>query len=128
MLATHLIYHLRRAWAPLTFKDEPPPERQDPVAPEVRSRSASSNAARRRGPDNSTLRPFQGLLDHLATLTRNTHVVPGTEISFDQLTRANAHPAPGFRAARARDPPAHRVATTSDEVERHSQLNEGELG
>src|SRR5579875_163786 len=86
MLAAHLIYHLRRAWAPLTFKDEPPPERQDPVAPAVRSRSASSKAARRRGPDNSTLRPFQGLLDHLATLTRNTHVVPGTEISFDQLT------------------------------------------
>ncbi len=86
MLAAHLVYHLREAWAPLTFKDESPPERQDPVAPGMRSRAASRKAARRKGRDGASLRPFQGLLDHLATLTRNTNVVPGTEVSFDQLT------------------------------------------
>jgi len=32
------------------------------------------------------LRPFQGLLDHLATLTRNTKRVAGSEVAFDQLT------------------------------------------
>ena len=95
MLAAHLVFHLRRAWAPLTFKDEAPPERQDPVAPALRSRAASRKAARRRGPDGSTLRPFQGLLDHLATLTRNTNAVPGTGASFDQL----AEPTPTQRRA-----------------------------
>jgi len=86
MLAVHLVFHLRRAWAPLTFKDEEPPERQDPVAPARRSKAAATKAARRAQPDGTALRPFQGLLDHLATLTRNTCTVPGTEITFEQLT------------------------------------------
>ncbi len=33
MLACYLVWHLRRAWAPLTFTDEDPPEPSDPVAP-----------------------------------------------------------------------------------------------
>jgi transposase len=88
MLGAHLTWHLRRAWAPLTFTDETPPERADPVAPVTRSAAASSKAARRAQPDGTVLRPFQGLLDHLATLTRNTNKVAGTEATFDQLTEA----------------------------------------
>ncbi len=86
MLGAHLTWHLRRAWAPLTFTDEAPPERIDPVAPTTRSAAASAKAARRAQPDGTVLRPFQGLLDHLATLTRNTNKVAGTEVTFDQLT------------------------------------------
>jgi transposase len=86
MLGAHLTWHLRKAWAPLTFTDEAPPERADPVAPATRSAAASSKAARRSQPDGTVLRPFQGLLDHLATLTRNTNKVAGTEVTFDQLT------------------------------------------
>ena len=33
MLAAYLIWHLRRAWAPLTYTDEHPPARDNPVAP-----------------------------------------------------------------------------------------------
>jgi transposase len=86
MLGAHLTWHLRKAWAPLTFTDETPPERIDPVAPAKRSAAASLKAARRSQPDGTVLRPFQGLLDHLATLTRNTNKVAGTEVTFDQLT------------------------------------------
>ena len=86
MLGAHLTWHLRRAWAPLTFTDETPPERADPVAPATRSAAASSKAARRAQPDGTVLRTFQGLIDHLATLTRNTNEVRGTDATFDQLT------------------------------------------
>ena len=86
MLGAHLTWHLRRAWAPLSFTDEARPTPVDPVAPAKRSRAASSKAARRAQPDGTPLRPFQGLLDHLTTLTRNTNKVPGTEVAFDQLT------------------------------------------
>jgi len=95
MLAVHLVFHLRRAWAPRTFKDEEPPERQDPVAPARRSKAAATKAARRAQPDGTALPPFQGLLDHLATLTRNTCTVVGTEITFEQL----AEPTPTERKA-----------------------------
>jgi transposase len=33
MLAYYLTWHLRRAWAPLTFTDENPPPQDNPVAP-----------------------------------------------------------------------------------------------
>ena len=41
MLALHLVWHLRQAWAPICFTDEHPPERSDPVAPAVRSPHAA---------------------------------------------------------------------------------------
>ena len=84
LLAAHLVWHLRKEWAPLTFRDEIPPARLDPVLPAIRSRAASAKAVRRRR-DGQELRPFQGLLDHLATLTRNTCTVPGTKVTFDRL-------------------------------------------
>jgi len=37
MLACYLTWHLRRAWAPLTFTDENPPHPDNPVAPARRS-------------------------------------------------------------------------------------------
>ena len=85
LLAAHLVWHLRKAWAPLTFRDEAPPDRADPVLPAVRSASASAKAATRHRRDGQELRPFQGLLDHLATLTRNTCQVPGTVVTFERL-------------------------------------------
>ncbi|WP_163745445.1 IS1634 family transposase [Mycobacterium lacus] len=33
MLACYLTWHLRKAWAPLTFTDQAPPQRDNPVAP-----------------------------------------------------------------------------------------------
>ena len=86
MLAAHLIWYLRRDWAELTFRDESPEPRVDPVARAQRSKAASSKAARRHQPDGSQVRPFQGLLDHLATLTRNTCQVPGTNLTIEKLS------------------------------------------
>jgi transposase len=85
LLAAHLVYLLREAWAPLTYKDEEPPLRDDPVAPARRSGSAPQKAAAKHDANGAPLRSFQGLLDHLSTLTRNTCQVPGTEITFERL-------------------------------------------
>jgi len=84
MLAGYLLWHLRAAWAPLTYTDEhPTTTRPNPVAPARRSASADRKAARHR---DQPVRSFRGLLDHLATLTRNHIHIPGTDTGFDQLT------------------------------------------
>jgi len=74
MLAQYVIWHLRRAWAPLTYTDEQPPHRDNPVAAAKRSDAATAKARAKTDPDNNPVRSFRGLLDHLATLTRNTTV------------------------------------------------------
>jgi hypothetical protein len=71
MLACYLTWHLRQAWAPLTFTDEHPPARANPVAPAHRSPSADAKAARKTGPGNQPIRSFRDVIDHLATLTRS---------------------------------------------------------
>src|SRR3984885_13380061 len=40
MLACYLTWHLRRAWAPLTYTDQDPPAKDNPVAPARRSPAA----------------------------------------------------------------------------------------
>ena len=93
MLACYLTWHLRQAWAPLTFTDEHPPGRANPVAPARRSPSAAAKAAARTGPGNQPIRSFRDLLGHLATLTRNTIHVGSQPV--DKL----ANPAPTQRRA-----------------------------
>lgn len=77
MLAAYVVWHLRRAWAPLTFTDEEPPSRTDPVAPARRSTGARAKAAAKRSADGEAVHSFASLLDHLATLTRNEVRVAG---------------------------------------------------
>jgi hypothetical protein len=72
MLAQYLVWHLRRAWAPLTYTDEQPPQRQNPVAAAQRSNAATAKARTHTNQDDQPIRSFRGLLDHLGTLTRNT--------------------------------------------------------
>jgi hypothetical protein len=71
MLAAHLTWHLRRTLAPLTFTDQHPPTRTDPVAPASRSAAATRKASRRKDDNSQPVRSFRTLLDHLGTLTRN---------------------------------------------------------
>jgi transposase len=71
MLAAYLTWHLRRAWAPLTFTDENRPEPENPVAPAKRSAAAQTKASRRTTTDGYPAYSFRSLLDHLGTLTRN---------------------------------------------------------
>jgi hypothetical protein len=71
MLACYLTWHLRQAWAPLTFTDETPPAPADPVAPARRSAWAQAKASGQHDLTGQPYRSFRGLLEHLATLTRN---------------------------------------------------------
>ena len=86
MLACYLTWHLRRAWAPLTFTDEHPPAPENPVAPARRSAAAQAKASRQRDTAGRPYRSFRGLLEHLATLTRNQVRFAGTHASTDMLT------------------------------------------
>ena len=49
-LACYLTWHLRQVWAPLTYTDEHPPKRGNPVAPARRSPSARRGPAAAAGP------------------------------------------------------------------------------
>jgi hypothetical protein len=84
MLAQYLTWHLRRALAPLTYTDQHPPARDNPVAPAARSTSADGKAARHTTTDRRPVRSFRGLLEHLATLTRNTITVG--DRTFDKIS------------------------------------------
>jgi hypothetical protein len=86
MLACYLTWHLRRAWAPLTFTDQDPPAPASPVAPARRSAAAQAKASRQRDPAGRPYRSFRGLLEHLATLARNQVRFTGTTVTTPMLT------------------------------------------
>jgi len=86
MLACYLTWHLRRAWAPLTFTDENPPAPDNPVAPARRSARAQAKASYQYDPAGQPYRSFRGLLGHLATLTRNQVRYTGTQVTVPMLT------------------------------------------
>lgn len=67
MLAAYLTWHLRQAFAPLTFTDENNPVREDPVKPAVRSPGGARNDATRQTPDGLPLYRYRDLIEHLAT-------------------------------------------------------------
>ena len=95
LLACYLIWHLRKAWAPMTFTDEHPPQRDNPVAAAQRSAAADTKAARKHDAAGNPLRSFRGLLDHLATLTRNQIRYHHTNSEVPML----ANPTPDQRRA-----------------------------
>jgi hypothetical protein len=85
MLACYLTWHLRRAWAPLTFTDQAPPAPQNPVAPARRSARAQAKASYQHDAAGHPYRSFRGLLEHLATLTRNQVRFTGTRVTVPML-------------------------------------------
>jgi hypothetical protein len=95
LLACYLVWHLRKAWAPMTFTDEHPPQRDNPVAAAQRSAAADAKAAGKHDPAGNPLRSFRGLLDHLATLTRNQIRYHGASTDVPVL----ADPTPDQRRA-----------------------------
>ncbi len=86
MLACYLVWHLRKAWAPLTFTDEHPPAPSDPVAPARRSARAQAKASAQHDQAGRPYRSFRGLLAHLATLTRNQVRFAGAPATVPMLT------------------------------------------
>jgi hypothetical protein len=86
MLACYLTWHLRRAWAPLTFTDQNPPAPENPVTQASRSAAAQAKASYQHDPAGQPYRSFRSLLDHLATLTRNQVRFAGTRVTVPMLT------------------------------------------
>jgi len=85
MLAAYLTWHLRRAWTPLTFTDQNPPAQDNPVAPARRSAHAQAKASYQHYSAGRPYHSFRGLLEHLATLTRNQVRFAGTSITVPML-------------------------------------------
>jgi hypothetical protein len=85
MLAYYVRWHLVLNWAPLLFRDEQSLALQDPVAPARRSPSALQKAHSGRRPDGSPVYSFRGLLNELATLTKNLVRLPGSQLTFEKL-------------------------------------------
>ncbi len=90
MLAYYVEWHMRRAWAPLLFAEDDPAgatrRRASPVKPATRSESAEAKASTKKTTDGHSVHRFRGLLDHLATLTKNTIQPTGDLPAFDRLT------------------------------------------
>jgi hypothetical protein len=85
MLACYLTWHLRRAWAPLTYTDQDPPAPDNPVTPARRSAAAQAKASHQHDPAGQPYHSFRGLLEHLATLTRNQVRYTGTQVTIAML-------------------------------------------
>ena len=85
MLACYLTWHLRKAWPPLTFTDEDPPAPANPVAPAPRSGHAQAKASCQYDPAGRPYHSFRGLLEHLATLTRNQVRFAGSTTTVPML-------------------------------------------
>jgi Transposase DDE domain len=75
MLAYYVVWHMRKALAPLLFddhdKDNAGKGRSSPVAPAKVSAAAKAKAASRKTADGGPVHSFRTLLQDLATLTRN---------------------------------------------------------
>jgi hypothetical protein len=80
MLAAYLTWHLRQAFAPLTFTDEDIPQPADPVIPARRSPRAAVKDAVKETPDGLPLYRYRDLLEHLATLDRQVINFAGQQI------------------------------------------------
>lgn len=89
-LAAYLVWHLRRAWAPLCFTDEDPPDHTThPVAKAERSPQAEQKASTRLTATGNPAHSLDTLLGHLATLTRNQVSLPQQPDipAFEMLTQ-----------------------------------------
>jgi hypothetical protein len=97
MLACYLTWHLRRAWAPLTFTDQQPPAPASPVAPARRSAAAQAKASGQHDPAGQPYRSFRGLIEHLATMTRNQVRFAGTSATVPMLAEPTGTQREAFR-------------------------------
>jgi transposase len=80
MLAAYLTWHLREAFAELTYTDQDIPPAHDPITPAQRSAQAKTKDANKRNTDNLPVHKYQNLLKHLATLDRQTIIFNGQKI------------------------------------------------
>jgi hypothetical protein len=96
MLAAYLTWQLRRAWAPLTYTDEEPPAPPNPVRKAARSASAETKARTQHDEQGRPYLSYQGLLDHLGTLTRNELRFAGTHATVPVLSEPTSRQKQAF--------------------------------
>jgi hypothetical protein len=102
----------------VTFTDEAPTRRADPVVPAHRSTHAKAKISAQQDEFGNPCRTFGGLLEHLATLTRNQVHFPGSTTELPML--ADSTPPSTARAAR---PPAR--ATAENTLSHNETLRQG---
>jgi DDE family transposase len=90
MLAYYLEWHLRRAWAELTFEDEQPPTAGDPVAKAERSPEAKRKARQKTTATGEPCHSLRTLLSELALIARTTNRISGTDATFTKVAKATA--------------------------------------
>ena len=120
MLAAYLVWHLRQAWAPLTFTDE---HRPDPVAPAQRSHAADAKAATKTTTDDQPATSFTALLDHLGSLARVDLRYGDNDTGPTVPT--HTHPTPSIRTPRCTDPIDPEVARTQTPENSETPAHQG---
>ena len=98
MLAYYVEWHMREALKPLLFHDEEPTAATSPVAPAEPSDGAALKAATKRTTSGLPAQGFQGLMAHLATLSR-LRVKPRSESAaeFEMTSTPTPLQAEAFR-------------------------------
>jgi hypothetical protein len=91
MLAYYVLWHMKRALAPILFQDDQPEagrqRRRSVVARAQRSVAAEDKAAIRLSTDGEPVHGFHSLMDDLATLAKNRCCVGGLEAAtFETFT------------------------------------------
>ena len=82
LLAYYVEWHLRRAWAPLLFEDEPLTEerrRRDPILPATGSPSAQEKKRTRQTAEGFPVHSFATLMEELASRARVTYGLKSDE-------------------------------------------------
>jgi hypothetical protein len=120
MLAAYLVWHLRQAWAPLTFTDE---QRPDPVAPAQRSQGADHKAATKTTTEHLPAASFTALLDHLGCLARVDLRYGDNDTGPTVPT--HTHPTPSIRTPRCTDPTDPEVARTQTPENSETPAHQG---
>ena len=94
MLSYYVEWHMIEAWRSLLFCDEDQAAKatRDPVAPAQRSEGARRKTSTKRLDDGTTAHSFETLMDHLASIVRNTCRRGGAgddETTFHMVTPPN---------------------------------------
>ena len=112
MLACYLTWHLRRAWAPLTFTDQDPPAPANPVAPARRSAAAQAKASDQHDPAGPPLPQLPRPARAPGHLDPQPGPVRRHRRHRADAHRADQHPAGSLRPHRRPDPAHLEVART----------------
>ena len=125
MLACYLVWHLRKAWAPMTFTDEHPPTRTTRSPPRNAPPAPTPRPPPSHDAAGNPLRSFRGLLASPGhphpqpdPLHRHRHRDPHAH-------RPHRRPTPRLRPHRHPHPPHRRVARTHNPKTTNPQLNWG---